>query len=181
MSQPVISSLPCKAKSGSGTAAKMLGRLYRDGEFVNASKDRAHHWFRHASHLGNAGAMHDLANLLLFKKPTRKEIREAIGWLTRAANSGHGGAMTKLGRLHLTQKFGLEKSGAAGWFKRGVVAAHPGAMEELARIRAEGKLAPKDVDSAFKLARRGAALGHTGSKSLLKTLLERFDAAKVPS
>ncbi|MEM7424572.1 MAG: tetratricopeptide repeat protein [Pseudomonadota bacterium] len=168
-----INALKTKARSGSGSPAKTLGRLYRDGEFVQRSRERAFYWFRHASHLGNPGAMHDLANLLLVDKAGPKSADEAIGWLKRAAEAGHGGAMTKLGRLHLKQLHGLKKDGAVAWFQKGVKASHAGAMEELARICAEGKLAPKDMAGALKLARRGSSLGHTGSKTLLQALLKQ--------
>ncbi|MEM9473370.1 MAG: tetratricopeptide repeat protein [Pseudomonadota bacterium] len=168
-----IVALEAKAKAGSGSAAKTLGRLYRDGEFVELSTNRAFRWFRHASQLGNPGAMHDLANLLLVKSPQDNAAEEAIGWLTRAADAGHGGAMTKLGRLHLAEQHGLKSDGAVAWFRKGVKAAHAGAMEELARICAEGKLAPKDMAGALRLARRGTALGHTGSKTLLQALLKQ--------
>ena len=179
LAESAIASLKVKARSGSGSSAKTLGRLYRDGEFVRRSTDKAFYWLRHASHLGNPGAMHDLANLLLAGKRPEKSALEAIGWLKRAAEAGHGGAMTKLGRLHLAEKFGLKDTGAVAWFKRGVEAAHAGAMEELARICAEGKLAPKNMDGALKLAKRGSKLGHTGSKTLLRELLAQ--AAKSES
>lgn len=168
-----IVALKAKAKAGSGSAGKTLGRLHRDGEFVKPSRIRAFYWFRHASHLENPGAMHDLANLLLVKDPKKQGAEEAVGWLTRAADAGHGGAMTMLGRLHLAEKHGLKKAGAVEWFRKGVKVAHAGAMEELARICAEGKLAPKNMAGALKLARRGMALGHTGSKTLLQALLKQ--------
>lgn len=173
LAERAIAALKAKARSGSGSPAKTLGRLYRDGEFVDRSKEKAFYWFRHASHLGNPGAMHDLANLLLTGKPKTKATSEAIGWLKRAAEAGHGGAMTKLGRLHLKEQHGLKKAGAVAWFRQGVKAAHAGAMEELARICAEGKLAPMDMAGALKLARRGSSLGHTGSKTLLQALLKQ--------
>ena len=61
--------------------------------------------------------------------------------------------MTMLGRLVGSVR--LKKDAAVEWFRKGVKAAHAGAMEELARICAEGKLAPKDMAGALKLARRG--------------------------
>ncbi len=173
LAERAIVALKAKAKAGSGSAGKTLGRLHRDGEFVKPSRIRAFHWFRHASHLGNPGAMHDLASLLLAKDPKKQDAEEAVGWLSRAAGAGHGGAMTMLGRLHMAEKYGLKKDAAVEWFRKGVKAAHAGAMEELARICAEGKLAPKDMAGALKLARRGTSLGHTGSKTLLQALLKQ--------
>lgn len=166
-----IAALEEKAAGGSGSAAKMLGRLYRDGEFVNADVKAAERWFRRASQLGDTGGMHDLANLMLATSDKEKAQQEATGWLRRAAELGHGGAMTALGRLHLKEAHGLERAGAVAWFKKGVEAGHAGSMAELARLCAQGVLVPKDLDGALKLARKGAALGHRGSKTLLKDLL----------
>ncbi len=181
LADAAIKALDVKARSGSASAAKILGRLFRDGEFVESSTKTALSWFRRSGELGDAGAMHDLANLLLAEDPDGADAEEAIAWLNRAAALGHGGAMTKLGRLHLKEAHGLEKTGAVAWFRQGVQAAHGGAMEELARIRAEGKLAPKDLDGALKLARRGSELGHTGSKNLLQALLKQSASIKSES
>lgn len=166
-----IAALEKKAAGGSGSAAKMLGRLYRDGEFVEANLETAERWLRRSSQLGDTGGMHDLANLILATSQEKKAHQEALGWLRRAAGLGHGGAMTALGRLHLKEDHGLQRTEAVAWFKKGVEAGHAGSMEELARLCAEGRLVPKDLDGALKLARKGAALGHAGSKTLLKDLL----------
>lgn len=166
-----IVSLKKKAADGSGSAAKMLGRLYRDGEFVEANFETSEQWLRRSSQLGDTGGMHDLANLILARSENEKSQQEALGWLRRAADLGHGGAMTALGRLHLKQDYGLKRDAAVAWFKKGVEAGHAGSMEELGRLCARGVLVPKDLDGALKLARKGAALGHTGSKTLLKDLL----------
>ncbi|WP_282604566.1 tetratricopeptide repeat protein [Pelagibius sp. Alg239-R121] len=171
LASKAIEALKDKAANGSGSAAKMLGRLYRDGEFVETNLIVAARWLRHASHLGDAGGMHDLANLMLATDDAAKASQEALGWLHRAADLGHGGAMTALGRLHLKEDHGLRRKDAAAWFKKGVEAGHGGSMEELARLCAKGQLVPKDLEGAIKLARRGTALGHLGSKTLLKDLL----------
>lgn len=170
-----IDALKKKAVEGSGSAAKMLGRLYRDGEFVEADIKTAERWLRRSSQLGDTGGMHDLANLVLTVSQSDKAHQEALGWLRRAADLGHGGAMTALGRLHLKQEYGLERAEAVAWFKKGTEAGHGGSMEELARLCARGQLVSKDLEGAIKLARKGVALGHAGSKTLLKDLLAMSD------
>ncbi len=179
LAERAIASLRLKAARGIGTAAKLLGRLYRDGEFVDRDFAEARRWFERAAELKVAGGMHDLAHLLLDKFKVKKREREALAWLRRAAAIGHGGSMTALGRFHLTEKYGLARSGAVDWLKRGVDAGHPGAMEELARLRAEGQLVEQDTDLAIRLAEQGARKGHEGSKSLLRKL--RAQTKKTPA
>lgn len=171
LADKAIAALKEKAAAGSGSAAKMLGRLYRDGEFVAVDMKTAESWFRRSSQLGDTGGMHDLANLILVTSDKEKAHQEALGWLRRAAELGHGGAMTALGRLHLKEAHGLKRAGAVAWFNQGVEAGHGGSMEELARLCAKGRLVPKDLAGAIELARKGASQGHVGSKSLLKDLL----------
>ena len=170
-----------KAANGSGTAAKVIGRLYRDGEFVPQNNDQALYWFRKASLYGDPGGMHELALLMIKMQASEASIKEAIGWLKQAAKFDHGGAMTALGRLHLAGEFGLPKAKAVSWFEQGVATGHGGSMEALARLKAEGKFVPRDIAAAIDLARRGASLGHRGAKSYLRTLLSASEKASDPS
>jgi TPR repeat protein len=174
-----ISALKLKASTGSASAAKLLGRLYRDGDFVDRDTGVALHWLRRASDLGDNGGMHDLAHLLIATQPERDSEMDALIWLRRAAALGHGGAMTSLGRFHLREQFGLDRPGAVSWFERGVIARHGGAMEELASLTANGDLVELDLAVALDLAKQGAALGHRGSERLRNELLDR--AQSVPS
>lgn len=170
-----IETLRGKASQGSGSAAKTIGRLYRDGEFIKADPVLAETWFRKSSLLGDTGGMHDLAKYLMASVGTNKANQEALGWLHRAAELGHGGAMTTLGRHHLSARYGLNPDGAAAWFNQGVAAGHAGSMAELARLRAEGRLLPRDLSGAISLARKGASLGHLGSKTILESLLAQAE------
>lgn len=170
-----------KAANGSGSAAKVLGRLYRDGEFVEQSNEQAIYWFRRASLLEDPGGMHELALLMLAGKPTDQAVSEALGWLRLASKLDHGGAMTALGRLHLKEKYGLSKQEAAYWFEKGVAASHGGSMEALARLKADGILLPKDIASAITLARKGADLGHAGARSYLRELLSASKGKTNPT
>jgi TPR repeat protein len=162
--------LSSKAKDGSGSAAKTLGRLYRDGVFVEPNLVTAERWFRRSSRLGDQGGMHELALLLLLKPADKEKTNEALDWLRMAAELGHGGAVTDLGRLHLKRAYGLSQAEAVGFFEKGILLRHPGSMEELARLLAEGRLIEQDPKRARKLAQEGAKLGHDGAKALLAEL-----------
>lgn len=167
--------LGTKASDGSGSAAKTLGRLYRDGVFVPTDLEEAERWFRRSSRLGDSGGMHELANLLLRMPQIEVRTKEALEWLEMAAELGHGGAVTSLGRLHLKKTFGLSEDGAVAWFEKGVSLRHPGSMEELARLLTEGRLIAQDQARALKLAQKGAKMGHEGSKTLLSELKSLAD------
>lgn len=165
-----IEGLRQKAREGSASSAKTLGRMHRDGEFVDRNPALARRWFLRASQLGDPGAMHDLAFLILEYDDKPEDPNAALQWLRLAASAGHGGAMTALGRLHLAEFQELDQAGAVDWLRRGVDTGHAGAMEELGRLLAEGRLIEKDLPAAIALAKRGAGQEHQGSKALLETL-----------
>ena len=167
-----MTSLEKRVKNGSSTAAKQLGRLYRDGELVQENQQKAYEWLLISARMGNTGGMHDLAHMTLITTNNPEQQAEAIIWLQKAADRGHGGAMTALGRFHLDEQYGLKQDGAVHWFKKGVVAKHGGSMEELARLYRDGLLVEENRDEAIRLAEEGSLLGHLGSERLLKKLLE---------
>lgn len=171
-----ITGLEQKARDGSASSAKTLGRIYRDGEFMAADRSLAGDWFLRSANLGDAGAMHDLAQMLLTGAADEEKTAEALKWLRLAATAEHGGALTALARLHLKSKHGLEPDAAVTLLERGVAVGHPGAMQELARLFAEGGLVLQDRQKAIELARKGADRGHQGSTSLLEKLLQEDEA-----
>lgn len=172
LSEKAIAMLERKARSGSGSAAKQLGRIYRDGLLVPTDTSLAYNWFLHAARMGSTGGMHNLAFLMLNFPDLKFKQEDALQWLRVAAKQGHGGSMTALGRLHLEEKYGLQSSEAIRWFKMGVKADHAGSLEELARLFGYGKLVKKDRNEAIRLANKGSQMGHVGSASLLKELQE---------
>ncbi|MEP1575734.1 SEL1-like repeat protein [Roseibium album] len=171
-----IAGLEQKARDGSASSAKTLGRIYRDGEFMAMDRSRARDWFLRSANLGDAGAMHDLAQMLISASLDEKSAKEALKWLRLAATAEHGGALTALARLHLKQSFDLEPESAVELLERGVAVGHPGAMEELGRLFARGKYVPQDRTKALELARKGTDRGHQGSASLLQDLLQEDEA-----
>lgn len=166
-----VEDLELNVGRGKASAAKALGRLYRDGisnlhlpEYTNLEKSVF--WFRRASDLDNIGAKHDLAQLLLIIDEER-HYKEAITLLRTSANSGHGGAATSLGRMHLAEKYNLTKEESISWFTKGVDAGHTGAIKELAVIYYQGELIDRNLDIAIELLQKGKNKGHSQSKRLL--------------
>ncbi|PCJ95821.1 MAG: hypothetical protein COA52_03150 [Hyphomicrobiales bacterium] len=180
LSKRAMISLASKARGGSGSAAKQLGRIYRKGKLVPVDLKLARKWLLRSARLGSTGGMHDLARLMLYDPQNKSENDEALAWLRLASKQGHGGAMTALGRFHLKEEYGLKQSGAVDWFLKAVSLEHAGAMEELARLHEQGILITQNHAEAIRLARRGSELGHSGSKTLLKKLLDAQPGVKNP-
>lgn len=188
-----MTGLAKKARDGSPSAAKSLGRIYRDGEFADRDTASALEWFNRAAELGDPGGMHDLAMFMLSEEnlvrigrgtvqteqgESNSNVELALSWLKLAAEAKHGGAMTALGRLHLAERHGLRGAGSVAYFQRGVVVGHPGAMAELARLHVLGKYVKQDRQRALYLAQKGADRGHAGSATLLKELTDPDRSAK---
>lgn len=175
--QLIVEAIPlleAEAADGRASSAKVLGRLYRDGLFVAVDGPLAQRWLRRSALLGDTGGMHDLAQLLLLSAGTEESSAEAIEWLQAAADRGDGSALTALGRLHVSSKFGLSSDEAIGFFQRGIKAGHPGSMTELAEIYLEGELAHSNRQQAQELASRAAALGHKGAIALLRRIEQKM-------
>lgn len=170
-----IEGLERKARDGSASSAKTLGRIYRDGEFLHADRMMAEDWFLRSAELGDAGAMHDLGHLLLSSAPDT-DAAEGLKWLRLGAKAKHGGALTSLARLHLRSRYGLNPADAVDLLERSVAVGHPGAMEELARLYASGTFLEQDRSKAIELAQKGADRGHAGCKNLLKELKDADQA-----
>ncbi|MBL1421630.1 MAG: sel1 repeat family protein [Alphaproteobacteria bacterium] len=165
-----IISLSHRSRGGSASAAKQLGRLYRNGELIPKNNELAKFWLLHAARIGNTGGMHDYAHLLLSISSNKETHKTALKWLISAAKKGHGGAMNSLGKYHLSQKYDLKRIGAVSWFNKGVAASHGGAIEQLAKLYVKGDLVEKDLEKAVELLEKGVALGHSGSARLLKRI-----------
>lgn len=173
MTAQAISTLERKARTGSASAAKQLGRIYNKGLLVPTDLQLARKWLLQSARSGSTGGMHDYARLVLADTENPDQYQDAIDWLRAAAERGHGGSMTTLGRLHLTQKHNLSKTEAVAWFEMGVQAGHGGSMEELALLYQQGPLVEINLSEAIRLARMGTNQGHRGCTRLLAQLTQQ--------
>lgn len=182
MTAEAMATLERKARAGSASAAKQLGRIYRKGQLVSVDLKKAEKWLLQAARSGSTGGMHDIARIMLADKDSAARQAEALNWLRAAAERGHGGSMTTLGRLHLIEKYDLSQAETVNWFEMGVKAGHGGAMEELAKLYDRGFLVAQDFEQAVQLARMGSNRGHSGCTKLLKLLLAKTgNSANAPA
>lgn len=180
--------LMVQAQGGNAYAARTLARLYLEGTVVAHNRSKAGRWFTEAARLGDPAAMHDLARLLMQANNGPDDVDAILDLLRESASRGYGGAMTAMGRLHLKEKYRLQRSEAVGWFTRGVAAGHGGAMEALARLYLLGDLVEANREEARRLITMGAKLRHEGSLRLLDEInsdrnepAKSADAAQSPN
>lgn len=94
-----VSSLEELANAGSGDAAYLLGKAWRDGLCAPPWDEEAEKWFRVAAKRGNNVAQYALGKMLLENSETEKE---GVGWLAVAADNGNSYARYRLGKMGLT-------------------------------------------------------------------------------
>lgn len=92
------------ARRGWPKAQVMLGAMLEREPPVNVNLDRANELYQQAAEKGNAQAMWNLGVNRLGTKGGRRDIKEALYWLRRAADKRHGLASWALARLHLAGK-----------------------------------------------------------------------------
>lgn len=175
--------LEAETSSGNGRAARSIARIYKSGTLLDQDISLAVDWFTKGANAGDSASMHDLAVIMmdrlaaqtqdfsgLEKDHSALEL-EIVQLFKDSAKKGYGGAMTALGRAHLSEKFNLKREGAVEWFEMGISAGHAGSMEELAHLLIDGKMIDRNVQRARELAAQGAKLRHPGSINLLETIL----------
>lgn len=87
--------------------------------------------------------------------------REAVYWLRRAADKGHGGAQYRLG-IHYAHGRGvtLNAREAVAWWKQAAARNHPDALYHVGLAYVNGVGARKDILTAVDFYKRAALLGH---------------------
>ena len=93
-----VSALENLANEGSGDAAYLLGKAWRDGLCAPPWDEEAEKWFRVAAERGNNVAQYALGKMLV----EQNRLREGVGWLAEAADNGNSFARYRLGKMGLT-------------------------------------------------------------------------------
>ena len=83
--------------SGFVVAAHLLGKIYRDGVFINTDVSAAEWWFSKSAAVGNDYSQYALGKLL----EGQQRFEEAVVWLTKAADQNNRYAQYRLAKLLL--------------------------------------------------------------------------------
>lgn len=94
-----VSALEKLANAGSGDAAYLLGKAWRDGLCAPPWPEEAKKWFLVAARHGNNAAQYAVGKLLL----EEGKLQAGVDWLAEAAYNGNDFAMYRLGRMGLVR------------------------------------------------------------------------------
>jgi TPR repeat protein len=142
------------AESGDPQAQNNLGAMFQDAVGVERNFNEAMKWYQMSAKAGNVHAEKNIGDLYMdmevpamcrdretgsvslgcfwVRDPDDPKEIEALKWYLRAAEKGHPGAMTNLGRM-FALGYGAKKNCAAArqWFKRAASAGNQAAIENL--------------------------------------------------
>ena len=162
-----VSWLEHLAEKGSGEAALLLGKAWRDGLCAPPWEEEAERWFRVAAEAGNSQARYDLGVLLL----EQGKQDEGIDLLVEAANLGNAYAMYQLGKEALTGTvMRRDVSWALTVLTYAAEAGHAYAQYNLGKLYLQGEDVPEDREQALYWLGEAAAQGHAHAEYLLEHL-----------
>ena len=162
-----VSELEYLAEEGSGEAALLLGKAWRDGLCAPPWEEEAERWFRIAAEAGNSQARYDLGVLLL----EQGKYDEGIDLLVKAANQGNACAMYRLGKEALT---GTAMRKNVTWavtvLTYAVEAGHAYAQYTLGKLYLQGEGIQEDRAQAVYWLGEAATQGHAHAEYRLEHL-----------
>ena len=135
------------AEAGLEYAQYALGKLYRDGKFVEQDSLHAVIWFVQAAERNNHYAMYALGKLLLETGDPAK----ALCWFQRSAERGNQFAQYRLSKLLLSGD-GVTKdtANAVRWLTESAEQGNQYAQYALGKLYLLGKDIPQDRDAAVR-------------------------------
>lgn len=151
-------------EAGLTVAAHQLGKVYRDGIYVQQDADTAAQWFRRSADAGNNYSEYALGKLLL----ERGDTDDGIRWLKRAAAQDNQYARYRLGKVYLTGDAVTKNVAAALEYL--AAAAKQGnqyAQYTLGKLYLLGKEVEQDRDAAMQWFSLAAAQGNAYAQYFL--------------
>ena len=163
------------AQSGDTLAMMDLGRAMRDGKTVPRDREAAQRWFENAMRAGHPEAKPELAAMLYGEGSQPLSLAQ----LEKAAELGHAGAMSRLGRAYLLGE-GATSDPTRGsmWLERAANAGSASAAQTLGAAYLHGAHGlNRDPAQAAHLLELAAAAGDTAAERELGYALVRSDSS----
>lgn len=151
------------ADAGHGGAMNNIGVIYLIGNGVNVDYDMAAKWFQRGAEHGCAesmswlGLMHEAGSLGF-----TQDYAKAMRWYLKAANTGDGYAMNRVGWLYqnglgVTQDY----TKAMEWYQRGADAGDSDSKNNIGYLYQYGLGAEQDYGKAMEWFQRAADAGNS--------------------
>ena len=174
--QMLLEQLTQGAEAGQAPAQYALGRLYRDGGFVEKNHLRSVIWLTQAAKQGDRRAMYTLGKLYL----EEDDLPTAMRWFRKSAELGYSLAQYRLGRLLLESGDADRNTEAVRWLTDAAEGGDPYAQYALGKLYLLGKQVPPDHEAAVRWLKQSAAQGNESARATLERM-ERFRGPSVLS
>ena len=166
------------AQSGSPSAMRTLGDLYRVGLGVEQNGPLAMKWYEAAAQRGDVEAMGDIGRLYLKGwSGIQRDSTLGLRWVAEAASRGDQPSINLIGNEYLNGSDGLKADGceALAWFRKGAAAGGGEATDNVGRMYERGACVTMSLDQARQYYKKAAAMGDETAKTDLADLanLER--------
>lgn len=174
--QMLLEQLTQGAEAGQAPAQYALGRLYRDGGFVEKNHLRSVIWLTQAAKQGDRRAMYTLGKLYL----EEDDLPTAMRWFRKSAELGYSLAQYRLGRLLLESGDADRNTEAVRWLTDAAEGGDPYAQYALGKLYLLGKQVPPDHEAAVRWLKQSAEQGNESARATLERM-ERFHGPSVLS
>lgn len=168
----IVSLLGKAAAKGHALANFTLGRLFEQGQYVAANRDRALQFYTAAAESGDAGAQTQLATLLLEGDELHAaDPAAAAKWYQAAGDQDYPVALTGLARLYATG-VGVSRDlkKAADLYRRAAELGNPQGQYNLGRMMLVGLGMWKDQKGGLEWIRKAADQGYGPAQNQLGVL-----------
>lgn len=154
-----------------------LGWMLLRGVGTDTDEDAARRYYEKAARLGNPHAQYQLAKLLLAAPDAQPEdIRRALGWLKKAADTGQDCAQYALGKLY-RDGGAVEKdiAKAVSFLRMAAESGNAYAAYALGKLYQEGAELPRDMAEAVRWLRCAAEQNNPFAQYRMGKLLLQGD------
>jgi TPR repeat protein len=169
------------AKNGNAEAQFRLGMMYANGEGVDLDHARASELLLAAAKQRHTSAQMTLGWMYANGYGVDRDEERARTWYLRAAEQGDVKAQYTLGTMYRFGQMGVDKDGeqAVHWYLKAADQGLAAAQFALGRMLMDGKLVPKDEETALQWLSLAHVNGASKAEETIKTLIGRMDPEAV--
>ena len=171
---PTFAACERAAKLGDPDAEAQLGFMYQAGAGVEASPEKAMHWYQLAASSGQLHAKVNMAVMYAWGMGITRDDAMAARLFREAAEKGDGRASSYLGDMYFFGR-GVPRdvNEAEHWFGRGIKLHDPMAAYNLAILKTGGYGHAQDLNKAVALLKKSADAGYVPAMHELGLLYVR--------
>jgi TPR repeat protein len=139
------------AERGHADAQRILGMIYKNGDYLEKDYTEAVKWYRKAAEQGKTVAQYELGDCFECGYGVPQDDAEAAKWYRKAAEQGHSVAQCNLGQRYADgQGVPKDEAEAVKWFRRAAEKNSLRGLYALVHCYLSGRGVAKDAVEAYK-------------------------------